>query len=115
MKHVHSRWTVWAHKVTYLKIKRNGVLGLPPDDDHDSNDEQQQQHSHWCVLGVSREPLTGPLDQDQAQDYHQENYRGQGGGEQVQLQKLKMSRPWATPLPRLPTSARALISPGLLS
>ena len=115
MKHVHSRWTVWAHKVTYLKIKRNGVLGLPPDDDHDSNDEQQQQHSHWCVLGVSREPLTGPLDQDQAQYYHQENYRGQGGGEQVQLQKLKMSRPWATPLPRLPTSARALISPGLLS
>jgi hypothetical protein len=26
-----------------------------------------------------------------------------------------MSRPWATPLPRLPTSARALISPRLLS
>ena len=93
MKHVHSRWTVRAHKVTYLKIKRNGVLGLPPDDDRDPNDEQQQQHSHWCVPGVSRKLLTGPLDQDKAQDYPQENYMGQVGGEQVQLQKLKMSRP----------------------
>ena len=75
MKHVHSRWTVQAHKVTYLKIQRIGVLGLPPDDDRDPSDEQQQQHSHWCVPGVSREPLTGPLDEDQAQDYLQENYR----------------------------------------
>ena len=100
MRHVRSRWTVWAHKDTYLKIKRNGALGLPPDDDHDPNDEQQQQHSPWCVPGVFREPLTGPLDQDHAQDDHQENYRGQGGGEQVQLQQLKMSRPWVTLLPK---------------
>ena len=116
MRHVHSRWTVWAHKVTYLKIKVSPrALWLPPDDDCDPNDEQQQQHSPWCVPGVFREPLTGPLDQDHAQDDHQENYRGQGGGEQVQLQQLKMLRPWVTPLPRLPTSARALMSPRLLN
>ena len=48
----------WAHKVTYLKIKVSGALGLPPDDDRDPGDEQQQQ-SHCCEHGVSREHLLG--------------------------------------------------------
>ena len=56
-------------------MKSSGVLGLPPDDGRDPSDEQQQQHSHCCEHGVSREHLAGPLVHDQAQDYHQENYR----------------------------------------
>ena len=108
---LHSRWTLWAHKVTYPECKRRGVLGLPPDDDRDPNDEQQQQHSHCCVHEVSREHISGPLSQYYSQDHQQENCKGQGGGEQAGLQKTKMSGPWATPLPRLPTSGGAIISP----
>ena len=48
------------------------VLGLPPDDDRDPSDEQQQQHSHCSEHGVSREHMSGPLGQDQAQDDQQE-------------------------------------------
>ena len=96
---------------TYLEVKSSGVLGLPPDDGCDPSDEQQQQHSHCCEHGVSREHLAGPLGQDQAEDNQQENCKGQGGGEQAGLQKPKMSGPRVTPLPRLPTSGRAIISP----
>ena len=101
-------------KVTYLEVKSSGVLGLPPDDDRDPSDEQQQQHSHCCELGVSREHLAGPLGHDQAQDGQQENCKGHGGGEQAGLQKTKMSGPRVTPLPRLPTAGRAMISPSVL-
>ena len=95
-------------------MKSSGVLGLPPDDDRDPSDEQQQQHSHCCEHGVSREHLAGPLGQDQAQDYQQENCRGQGG-EQAGLQKTKISGARITPAsPRLPTSGRAIVSPRLL-
>ena len=102
-------------KVTYLEVKSSGVLGLPPDDDRDPSDEQQQQHSHCCEHRVSREHLAGPLGQDQTQDYQQENCKGQGGGEQAGFQKTKMSGPRVTPLPRLPTSGRAIISPRCLN
>ena len=73
----------WAHKVTYLKVKASGALGLPPDDDRDPSDEKQQQHSHCCEPGVSREHLAGPLGQDQAQNGQQENCKGPGGGKQA--------------------------------
>ena len=102
-------------KVTYLEVKSSGVLGLPPDDDRDPSDEQQQQHSHCCEHGVSREHLAGPLGHDQAQDGQQENCKGHGGGDQAGLQKTKMSGPRVTPLPRLPTSGRANISPRCLN
>ena len=80
---IHSRWTLWTHKVTYPEYKRTGVLGLPPDDNYHPSDEQQQQHSHCCEHGVSREHTSGPRGQDQAQDAQQENCKGQGGGEQA--------------------------------
>ena len=99
---------------TYLEVKSSGVLGLPPDDGCDPSDEQQQQHSHCCEHGVSREHLAGPLGQDQAQDYQQENCKGQGG-EQAGLQKPKTPGPWVTASPpMLPTSGRATVSPRLL-
>ena len=95
-------------------MKRRGVLGLPPDDDCGPSDEQQQQYSHCCEPGVSREHLAGPLGQDQAQDYKQENCRGQGG-DQAALQKTKISVPRITPpSPRRPTSGWAIVSPRLL-
>ena len=115
MKHVHSRWTVRAHKVTYLKIKRNGVLGLPPDDGRDPSDEQQQQHSHCCEHGVSREHLAGPLGQDQAQDYQQENCKGQGGGEQAGPRRQMYQCLGSHPTPKLPTPGRDIISPRLFN
>ena len=112
---IHSRWTLWACKFTYLEVKRTGALGLPPDDDRHPNDEQQQQHSHCCEHGVSREHLAGPLGQDHTQDGQQGNCKGQGGGEQAGLQKPKTSGPQVTPLPRLPTSGRDIVSPRLLN
>ena len=111
---IHPRRTLWTHQLTYPEWKRRGVLGLPPDDDCDPSDEQQQQHSHCCEHGVSREHLAGPLGQDQAQDYQQENCKGQGG-EQAGLQKPKTPGPWVTASPpMLPTSGRATVSPRLL-
>ena len=76
---IHQRWTLWTYELTYFEWKRRRVLGLTPDDDRDPSGEQQQQHSHCCEHGVSREHLAGPLGQDQAQDYQQENCKGQGG------------------------------------
>ena len=98
---LHSRWTLWAHEVTYPERKSTGVLGLPPDDDRDPSDEQQQQHSHCCEHGVSREHLAGPTVQDQAQDYQQKNCKGQGG-EQAGLKRRRCEGLRSHPSPGCP-------------
>ena len=92
----------WAHKVTYPEGKRRGVLGLPPNDGSDPRNEQQQQHSPCCEPGVSREHVAGPQGQKQAQDGQQENCKGQGGGQQAQLQRPNGPRPRVTLPPYCP-------------
>ena len=108
-----SRWRAWTHKATYLAVKRRGALGLPADDGRDPSDEQQQ-HSHCRVHWESREHVAGQQGQGQAQDGQQENCRSHGGGEQAGLQKTKMPGPWVTPISKLPTSVRAILSPRFL-
>ena len=99
---IHSRWTLWTQKATYPECKRTGVLGLPPDDDCHPSDEQQQQHSHCCEHGVSREHMSGPLGQDQAQDGQQENCKGQGGGEQAGPRRQRCQDLGSHPSPGCP-------------
>ena len=110
-----SRWTLWAHNVTYPERKRRGVLGLPPDDDRDPSDEQQQQHSHCCEHRVSREHTSGPPGQDQAQDYQQENCKGQGGGKNAGPRRQRRQDLRSHPSLKPPTSGKAIISPRLLN
>ena len=104
----HIRWS-------YPECKATGVLGLPPDDDRDPSGEQQQQHSHCCEHGVSREHMSGPLGQDQAQDAQQENFKGQGGGQQAGPKRQRCQDLGSHPSLKPPTSGRAIISPRLLN
>ena len=104
----HIRWS-------YPEYKATGVLGLPPDDDRDPSGEQQQQHSHCCEHGVSREHTSGPLGQDQAQDAQQENFKGQGGGQQAGPKRQRCQDLGSHPSLKPPTSGRAIISPRLLN
>ena len=108
---LHSRWTLWVHKVTYPEHKRIEALGLPADDDRDPSDEQQQQHSHCSEHGVSREHMSGPLGQDQAQDDQQETppvpgsrVKGevQGGGEQAGPRRQRCQDLGSHPSPGCP-------------
>ena len=121
---LHSRWTLWVHKVTYPEHKRIEALGLPADDDCDPSDEQQQQHSHCSEHGVSREHMSGPLGQDQAQDDQQETPpvpgsrvkgEGQGGGEQAGPRRQMYQCLGSHPTPKLPTPGRDIISPRLFN
>ena len=91
---------MWGNKVTYLEVKRSWVLGLSPNNERDPQNEQKQQPSHCCEPWVSSHQMAGPLGQYQAQDGQQENCEGQVGGEQMQLQKLNVSRPWLTSHPQ---------------
>ena len=98
----------------YPERKRTWALGLPPDDDRDPSDEQQQ-HSHCCEHGVSREHMSGPLSQDQAQDGQQKNRKGQGEGEQAGARRQRCQDLGSHPSLKPPTSGRAIISPRLLN
>ena len=111
---IHSRWTLWTHKLSYPEWKRRGVLGLPPDDDHDPSGEQQEQHSHCCEHGVSREHLAGPLGQDQARDGQQKNCKDQGGEEQAGPRKQRCGDLGSHPSLKPPVSGRAIVSSRLL-
>lgn len=81
-------------------MKRSWVLGLSPNDERDPQNEQKQQPGHCCEPWVPSHQPAGPLGQYQAQDGQQESCKGQVGGEQMQLQKLNVSRPWLTSLPQ---------------
>lgn len=72
----HSQVDSLGQEVTYLEVKRSGVLGLSPNDDSDPDNDREQQPGHYYRRRLSRGQMAGKLGQYQAQGCQQEGCKG---------------------------------------